>query len=199
MRGTDWSALCAKYENNISQAADWLEDRGLTMADAAMFRLGVVDDPSPESAPYRGRLAIPYLTRAGVVDIRFRTLHSAGPKYLSHPGAKPHLFNVAALWRNTHQVAIAEGESDAMVMDLYGGIPTVGVPGAQLWRKHFRHLFTDYDRVLVLGDGDDAGREFSRSIAASMDNAHPVPMPDGMDVCDLYRTAGVSALGRLVG
>jgi DNA primase len=197
MRTTDHTPLVARYETNAHLAAEWLEDRGLTMSDAAMFRLGVVDDDSPESAPYRGRLAIPYLTRAGVVDIRFRTLHSAGPKYLSRPGSSPHLFNVAALWRHTDQVAIAEGELDAMVMDLYGGIPTVGVPGAQLWRKHFRCLFADYDRVLVLGDGDEAGREFSRSIAASMDNAIPVPMPDGMDVNDLYSAGGVAALRRL--
>lgn len=199
MRGTDWGPLCSRYEGNVHLAAEWLEDRGLTLNDAAMFRLGVVDDDSPESAPYRGRLAIPYLTRAGVVDIRFRTLHSAGPKYLSHPGAKPHLFNVAALWRDSDRIAIAEGESDAMVMDLYGGVPCVGVPGAQLWRKHFRHLFTDYDKVLVLGDGDEAGREFTRSICTSMDNAIPVGMPDGMDINDVYVTAGVDALRRLVG
>jgi len=190
--------LCARYQGNIHLAAEWLESRGLNLDAAAVFRLGVVDDDSPESAPYRGRLAIPYLTRAGVVDIRFRTLHSAGVKYLSHPGARGHVFNVAALWRQTSTVGICEGELDAVVMDLYGGVPCVGIPGAQLWKRHYKALFSDFDRVLVFGDGDEAGREFTQKIASSMDNAFGVPLPDGMDVSDVYATAGVDALRRLV-
>ena len=197
MRGIDHEPQVARYEANLHLAAEWLEGRGLTVEDAAVFRLGVVDDSSPESAPYRGRLAIPYLTKSGVVDIRFRTLFSAGPKYLSRPGAKPHLFNVAALWRTSSVIGIAEGETDAMVMDLYGGIPCVGVPGAQLWQKHFACLFADFDRVLVFGDGDDAGREFSRTVASAMENALPVPMPNGMDLSDVYSSQGPAGLERL--
>lgn len=194
----NYESLAARYEMNVHLAAEWLEGRGLTLEDAAAFRLGVVVDDSPESAPYKDRLSIPYLTPAGVVDIRFRSLMPLGPKYLSRPGAEGHLFNVAALWRDSAQIAICEGEIDAIVADLYSGIPAVGVPGVNLWKRHYRKLFADYDRVLVIGDGDEAGLEFANRIAAQMDNAVPVRMPNGLDINDLYLREGPPALEALI-
>lgn len=198
MKTHNWEHLTARYEANIHLAADWLEGRGLTLDDASVFRLGVVADDSPESGPYKDRLAIPYLTPSGVVDIRFRTLMPLGPKYLSRPGADGHLFNVAALWRDSNEIVICEGELDAIVADLYSGIPAVGVPGVNLWKKYYRKLFADYDRVLVIGDGDEAGRDFANRIAGQMDNAFPVSMPDGLDINDLYLREGPRALETLI-
>jgi len=198
MKHQNFETLTARYEENISLAADWLEGRGLIVEDAALYRLGVVNDDSPESGPYKGRLSIPYLTPNGVVDIRFRSMLPLGPKYLSRPGAAAHLYNVPALWRDAKQIAICEGEIDAIVMDLYSGIPAVGVPGVQLWKDHFRRVFADYDRVLIIGDGDDAGREFANRIAGTMDNAVAVKMRDGMDVNDLLLYEGVTAVKGLV-
>jgi hypothetical protein len=198
MKNQNFETLTARYEENISLAADWLEGRGLIVDDAALYRLGVVNDDSPESGPYKGRLSIPYLTPNGVVDIRFRSMLPLGPKYLSRPGAAPHLYNVPALWRDSKQIAICEGEIDAIVMDLYSGIPAVGVPGVQLWKDHFRRVFADYDRVLIIGDGDDAGREFANRIAGTMDNAVAVKMRDGMDVNDLLLYEGITAVKGLV-
>jgi len=37
-----------------------------------MFHLGVVVDPLPGHEQFLGRVAIPYVTPSGVVDIRFR-------------------------------------------------------------------------------------------------------------------------------
>ena len=198
MKHQNFETLTARYEENISLAADWLEGRGLIVDDAALYRLGVVNDDSPESGPYKGRLSIPYLTPNGVVDIRFRSMLPLGPKYLSRPGAAAHLYNVPALWRDAKQIAICEGEIDAIVMDLYSGIPAVGVPGVQLWKDHFRRVFADYDRVLIIGDGDDAGREFANRIAGTMDNAVAVKMRDGMDVNDLLLYEGITAVKGLV-
>lgn len=194
----DLEQMTERYERSISLAEEYLSSRGLTIADAATYRLGVVSDDSPESAPYLGRLSIPYLTPAGVRDIRFRSLDGSDPKYMSRPGAHGLMFNVGALWQDADTIAICEGEMDAIVMDLYSGIPAVGIPGAQAWKKHFAKLFADYDRVLVIGDGDAAGREFVRSVVSKIDHAIPIHMDDGLDVNELYLLHGVEAVEGLV-
>ena len=190
--------LLAEYEKNIGLASQWLEGRGLTVADVAPYRLGVVVDDSPESRPYKRRLAIPYLTPAGVVDIRFRALDDRGPKYLSRPGAEGHLYNVGALWRDSDVIAICEGEIDALVMDTFSGIPAVGIPGVHLWKKHYSLLFNDYERVIILGDGDEAGRDFAASLAEKVPNSIPVAVGRGMDVNDLFQSQGVPGLRHLL-
>ncbi len=75
------------YEGNLSEALPYLTGRGITEATARMFRLGFVGNPEAGHEPYLGKLAIPYLTPSGVIDIRFRSLNNdSGPKYLSRPG-----------------------------------------------------------------------------------------------------------------
>lgn len=191
-------------EANAMLAAEFLGRRGLTIEDASLYRLGVVsDDAGLESRPYRGRLSIPYLTRAGVRDIRYRCMkdhnckENGCMKYLSRANATPLLYNVSALWRAGDEVAICEGEIDAMTMDLYSGVPAVGVPGVHLWKDHFARLFYDFDRVLVVGDGDDAGDEFAKFVCSKLDNAYPVPMPRGMDVNEMLTTMGPQAVEQL--
>lgn len=199
----DLESRVTLYAGAISRAEEFLTSRGLTIADAATYRLGVVCDDSPESAPYKGRVAIPYITPAGVKDIRFRWnlpigQRGEGPKYLTRPGQQSLIYNVAAFWRDSDTIAICEGEIDAIVMDLYSGIPAVGIPGANVWKSHYAKLFADYERVLVIGDGDQAGREFSRMVASKVEGAVPVEMKEEMDVNDLYLLEGPDAIERLV-
>ena len=62
------------YQTDLSgdtAAREYLAKRGLSSA-LDTFRLGVVRRPLPGHEGYAGRLAIPYLTPAGVVNIRFR-------------------------------------------------------------------------------------------------------------------------------
>lgn len=195
------------YEAEVWRGQEYLESRGLSIADASLYRLGVVADDRPESAQYVGRLAIPYITPAGVRDIRFRCINMAcvtaedcvgHPKYMSRPGEKGLMYNVGALWRDSETIAICEGEMDGVIMDLFSGAPAVGVPGANAWKSHFPKLFSDYQRVLVIGDGDRAGREFAKVVAASVENAMPVSMLEGMDVNKLYLAEGPGAIEALV-
>jgi len=62
------------------------------------FHLGIVKDPLPGHESYKGRLAIPYITPSGVVDIRFRSInnHPDEPKYMGVPGAKTTMYNAQA-------------------------------------------------------------------------------------------------------
>lgn len=182
-----------------SSAEQYLAERGVPASIAAGYRLGVVKEPLPGDEEYIGRLTIPYLTPAGVVDVRFRTLGHDGPKYLSRAGSHIRLYNVAALQRHSSTIAVCEGELDTVVVDGIVGIPAVGTPGSAGWQKHFPLLLADYARVVVVADGDSAGREFAKKVTASLSNAVVAQMPEGMDANDVYLKEGAEILRRRIG
>jgi DNA primase len=147
---------------------------------------------------YRGCLAIPYLRFSSwrnwsVASIRFRRLDGGTPKYMTVAGDKPRLYNTYALTKYSRDMAITEGEIDAITAEL-ANVPTVGVPGSQMWKPYFRELFLGYRNVNILADGDDAGMEFAHQVAKTLPNARIIPMPDGEDVNSLVVKQGKHAL-----
>lgn len=183
-------------------AQDYLKSRGFTEQVATAWRLGLVSSPLVGHENYRGRLAIPYLTGAGPVNLRFRCLKDhvckdeGCPKYLSSDGADNNLFNVLDLTKPGDSICVAEGELDAVTLSMCG-IPAVGVPGAQGWQKHFGRCLDDFSRIFVLGDGDDAGKSLTKKLISDV-RAIPVRMPKGHDVNSLYMEGGRDALERLI-
>lgn len=179
----------------------YLLDRGINAETARTFHLGFVNQPLDGVGhdEYVGKLVIPYLTPSGPIDLRFRTLDGNGPKYLSRPGSTNHLYNVLSLKKESDVLAVCEGELDTIVTDALVGIAAVGVPGAQNWKPHFARLMQDYERVLILADGDDAGREFGRRLARELDNAVVVAMPEGMDVNDVFLQDGAESIRKKAG
>ena len=138
-----------------------------------------------------GRLAIPYLTESGCVDLRFRMMSGdSGPKYLGRPNATTRMFNVNALLIDSPVVAVCEGELDTIVMHALVGIPAVGVPGANNWKAHYRLLLEDVEQVVVMCDGDQAGRDFGKKVTGELDNAVAIHLPDGLDVNEAYMQHG---------
>jgi hypothetical protein len=85
------------YKASIHLGKDYLASRGLSVEEVQRFHLGVVEHPLPGHEGYTGRLAIPYVTPSGVVDIRFRTMSGGDPKYMGMPGAKTTMFNSQAV------------------------------------------------------------------------------------------------------
>jgi len=180
--------------------AAYLTGRGIGKEVASTYRLGNVVEPLVGDDDYAGRLAIPYITPAGVVDIRYRALMpEQSPKYLSRTGAGAKLYNVSALLKSSNTIAICEGEIDAITMDALVGIPAVGVPGANNWRRHFSLLFEDYSQVLVMCDGDQAGKDFGKRISSELDGATIIHCPEGSDVNDLYLQEGAEGIRKRVG
>jgi len=193
-----------RYRQSLpdSPAAEYLATRGLTAPsikdEVSQFRLGYVADPLPGHEMYRGMLAIPYLRWSqehgwSVVSIRFRRISGEGSKYLTVAGDRPRLYNTLALLKKSSVIAITEGEIDAITAQACG-IHTVGVPGAQAWRPHFREPFLGYRDVFVLADGDGAGLKFAREVAKTLPNAKVIPMPSGEDVNSLVFSRGKQAL-----
>lgn len=152
--------------------------------------MGVVHEPLTGHEQYKGRLAIPYLTRSGVVDLRFRSMDASEPKYMGLTGASTHLFNVRALFKPSTHVSVCEGEIDAITLDYVCDIPAVGVPGVNNWKKHYSRLLMDFDKVFLFADGDSAGQEFAKSLTRELNNLIVVQMPDGEDVNSMYRLYG---------
>lgn len=194
-------AASAYHHQIDAGGAAYLTGRGIGKEVAATYRLGSVVEPLVGDDDYEGRLSIPYITPAGgVVDIRYRALMpEQTPKYLSRTGAESKLYNVSALLKNSETIAICEGEIDAITMDALVGIPAVGVPGANNWRRHFRLLFEDYTQVLIMCDGDQAGKEFGKRISSELDGATVIHCPEGSDVNDLYLQEGAEGIRKRVG
>lgn len=185
-----------------TRVSSYLARRGLDEPTVAGAQLGLVTDLTGFEQ-YEGRLSIPYLTPGGVVGMRFRCLahedckkHGC-PKYLGIAGDETHLYNVADL-QSAGEIAVTEGELDALILSSRCDLPAVGVPGAQAWASYYRRLLDGYDRVWVFGDGDDAGRAFAREVAGDLVNGVVVPMPRGQDVTSLFVEGGSQAINDIL-
>ena len=180
-----------KYQESIYQAEDYLRSRGIPLETARLARLGVVEEPEPGHEAYIGRLSIPYVTKSGIVDIRFRSLNPAvEPKYMGMTGADTKMYNVLDIERAGDWIGVCEGELDTLTMSRCVGVPCVGVPGANSWKKHYTRLLADFERIFVFADGDGPGREFANSLARELP-VTIVQFPDGEDVNSAYVKYGV--------
>jgi len=177
------------YQQAVNLAEGYLVNRGLSLQDAEYFRLGVVHQPLVGHEAYEGRLAIPYITPAGVVDLRFRAINHEEPKYLSLPGSETRLYNVNALFKATDWIAVCEGEVDTITLTKLG-IPAVGVPGVKNIKSHHYRILADFQRIYVFADGDPAGKEFTKELARKVSGVIPIAIPEGEDVNSLFTKQG---------
>jgi DNA primase len=175
-----------KYKESIYLAEDYLRSRGIPLEVARLASLGVVEEPEVGHEQYIGRLAIPYVTKTGVVDLRFRSLNPAvEPKYMGLTGAETKMYNVVDIEKANDFIGVCEGELDTITMSGCVGIPCVGVPGANSWKKHYTRLLADFERVFVFADGDQPGTEFARSLARELP-VTIIQLPEGHDVNSMF-------------
>jgi DNA primase len=204
-------ATAARYQMALTEAARaYLLGRGLGPAEVARYRIGLVDGGVPEHEDYAGMLSIPYLTRAGVVSLKFRRAHDCSPncqhaKYISPYETR--LYNTLAMDEadRTGLLGIAEGEVDAMTLDALCGIPSVGIPGVETYSKHpeWKELFRGYKQVLIFPDLDEInpktgkrpGDELAKALSRDIDTARVVRLP-GKDVNETYRAAGADGIRK---
>lgn len=183
-----------KYSASIQLAEDYLKQRGIPLEVARLARLGVVEEPEVGHEAFKGRLSIPYVSKSGVVDLRFRSLNPAvEPKYMGLTGADTRMYNVLDIEKAGDWIGVCEGELDTLTLSACVGIPCVGVPGANSWKKHYTRLLADFERVFVFADGDQPGREFASSLARELP-VTIVNMPDGEDVNSIFVAEGADFL-----
>lgn len=178
------------YEAHLPLAEGYLAQRGITLEVAQQIRLGVVADPLPGQEQFTGRLAIPYLTPTGPVDIRFRAMGPEEPKYMGMTGHETRLYNVNALQVAGDFIAVCEGEIDTITLHYGCGIPAVGVPGVNAWKKHYGRLLADFEQIYVFADGDQPGSDFAKMLSKEYANVIIMQMPDGEDVNSMFLANG---------
>jgi DNA primase len=189
----------ARYAENIYQAEDYLRSRGIPLEVARLAQLGVVAEPEVGHEAFHGRLSIPYITKTGAVDLRFRSLNPAvEPKYMGMTGADTKMYNVLDIDKVSDFIGVCEGELDTITLSACVGIPCVGVPGANSWKKHYTRLLADFERVFVFADGDQPGTEFARSLARELP-VTIVQLPEGEDVNSAYVKFGAGYIREKAG
>lgn len=159
---------------------DYLKSRGLgNWGIVDKYMLGVVAEPLPGDEEYAGRLVIPYLTLDGVRGLKYRCLGSQSDpehsckvaghgKYTQPHGQAQRLYNAPAYFSGLDVIGVCEGEIDAITASETLGIPTLGIPGAQQWKKngfYWQLVLRDFGTVVVFGDGDVPGKSLATEIA----------------------------------
>lgn len=187
----------SQYQEHLYIAAEYLEARGITEDTAVSARLGVADEQihGDPNAAFQ-RLSIPFLTRSGVVDLRYRCIrnHDCGEmgcaKYLGRVGSTLRLYGVEDLVSASNTIAVTEGELDRLILRQLG-FAAVGQPGSESWKSHWTRLFEDFSRIVVFGDGDDAGKRFVRNwLERFPHSVEAVQLPPGEDVNSMYLLEG---------
>lgn len=195
------------------EAAGYLLERGITKDVAFDARLGFIAEPEIGHESMRGRLAIPYVTRSGVVNIKARCIEDhdckeAGhPKYTCPMDSGQFLYNVQELGDQAF-ICVTEGELDALALKVVG-LPAVGVPGVAAWKaktnKHWAKCFTGYERVYIFADNDqkadgrNPGFDLARNISATIDNTVTITLPPNEDVSTCLVKYGAGYLRSKVG
>jgi DNA primase len=187
-----------QYASQIHLAAEYLATRNLSVEEAQRFHLGVVKDALPGHEQYTGRLAIPYITPSGVVDIRFRAIGNADPKYMGMPGAKTSMFNAQVVLTASDYICVTEGEIDCITMSVKTNHPAIGIPGANNWKPFYSKILDDFDTVIVLADGDSAGMDFGKKVSRELGNVNIVQMPEGHDVNSIVMLEGAEFINERV-
>lgn len=179
------------YSSNLVSAEGYLASRGISLAHAVTAGLGVVTGEIVDHERMTGRLAIPYMTPAGPVNMSFRCIkqHDHGlvgcKKYYQSDGLCANLYYVEAFEEAEDFICLTEGEIDALTLNICG-IPALGVSGATKWEPHWTEILDDFQYVYVMLDGDEAGEKFGAKVVKAVPHAVRIRMPDGEDVNSMY-------------
>lgn len=189
-------ALDSPSSTNPGESAlSYLQSRGIDYVTATEWRLGYVAEPAPGHERMQGMLAIPYVSPAGVIGMKFRCIQQhdckahGHVKYDSEKGVGSYLFGVLNLQTDSPFVCICEGELDTIAATALASLPAVGISGATKWKAHWQYVFEGYDEVVVFLDGDagkdgkpPASDKFESTILGALSNARSVRLPLGEDV-----------------
>lgn len=149
----------------VDPAHPYLAQRGIDRATAVEFGIGFYAGPGL----LRGRIVIPIRNRCGeIVAYAGRALNGTLPKYKVPTGFQKalELFNLhRAAGTGSETVVLVEGYFDCMQVHQAGFPWVVALMGSSLSLAQEKALLQHFERVILLLDGDAAGRAASQTIA----------------------------------
>jgi hypothetical protein len=168
---------------------DYSQAKGLPVD--FLSSLGLVDRKYQRKAAVR----IPYLAEDGQESgVRFRIAleksEVGDERFRWRTGSKAMLYG---LWRlekirKVGWVVLVEGESDTQTL-WYHGIPALGIPGADTWKKQWAGYLDGVERVYVVVEPDKGGatlREALVATASIRDRIYLVELGEHKDASSLY-------------
>jgi len=148
----------------VDHGHGYLEQRSIDRATAVEFGVGFYGGPGLMS----GRIVIPIRNSRGeIVAYAGRTLNGELPKYKLPAGFRKgwELFNIQrAAATSSQRVIVVEGYFDCVRVHQAGFPFVVALMGSCLSTSQERVLAERFERVLLMLDGDAAGRAASRVI-----------------------------------
>ena len=116
------------------------------------------------------------------------------PKYLNSPGVWSSQywlgFDIVSKTFDTNYCCLVEGPAD-MLMMYQRGIPALPLLGVESWSKTKRTALTvRYDHIIVIGDGDAAGKKMFTTVHDSIgkySSCHRIKLPEGEDPASLNK------------
>jgi len=161
---------------------------------------------------FRGRVTFPIMDLAGrVVAFGGRVLEDGEPKYLNSSESPVFkkgdylygLYQARKQVTQTKEVLLSEGYADVMTLVQFGYANSCGVLGTALTASQVQRLAGLCRKVVLLFDGDRAGRQAAMRSAEMILQfglkADVVELPEGEDVDSLLRGQGSDALEALLG
>jgi DNA primase len=146
----------------------YLVQRGIDRATAIAFGMGFYAGPGLLS----GRIAIPIQNRHGeIVAYAGRALDGRSPKYKLPTGFRKtlELFNLhRAAVTGSETVVLVEGYFDCLRVHQAGFPSVVALMGSSLSAVQERALLPRFERVILMLDGDAAGRAATRAMTATL-------------------------------
>jgi DNA primase len=166
----------------VDHSHPYLIERGIDPATAVEFGVGFYAG----SGLLSGRVVIPIANARGqTVAYAGRALDDSLPKYKLPAGFRKarELFNLhRATATGSQTVIVVEGYFDCLRVYRAGLPSVVALMGSSLSAKQENALLETFDRVVLLLDGDAAGRAASRALVARLSKrclVVEVQVPDG--------------------
>ena len=176
----------------VEHGHPYLARRGIDAATAAEFGVGFYARPGL----LRGRIVIPIRNAGGqIVAYAGRALDGALPRYKLPAGFRKawELFNLPrAVATGSQTVILVEGYFDCMRVHQAGFPWVAALMGSSLSEVQQRILLRHFEQVLLMLDGDPAGRAASSAVAERLSGCcslDVIRVPDGTQPDQLPESA----------
>ena len=173
---------------------------GLTLADIAgakglgpevLQSYGVTEGVTGTGRNRVPCVDIPYTDQHGeVVAVRKRLSLDGIPRFSWRRGDHPTLYGLQHLEeiRRVGWVILVEGESDAWTL-WHQRIPSLGIPGASMWRHNFGTLLRGL-KIFLWCEPDQGGDTLIKAVVADIPEVRIIDAPSGVkDPSELYLQA----------